>query len=163
MLFAPLLFAEECINYDLTWPKLVITESEVSSYATARQVLDASAKKDQTGESEFYRAAIEHRLELYDEVLVSIEQSVSKNYYFAHAFLVLAFKHGYMGLEQDLEKSKSHFTSFREIAADCNEFNGSEITEIRVEVLVIKLFDIPINHNKSLNAPDTQTVGLGAH
>ncbi|UTW07978.1 hypothetical protein [Pseudomonas benzenivorans] len=135
-------FGTECINNDLIWPKLVIYTSDSSSYNEAISVLAAAEKSDKTGESLFYKAALEHRLKLYKESLQSIEKSASVDYHFAHAFFGLAYQYGYLGFEQSIIKSQTHYKKYLDAAKKCSEFEGSHPTEEQGSSLVMKLFEI---------------------
>lgn len=148
ILIVTLLFASAfsnavvCIKSDLYWPKLVITMNEESSYPEALEMLTIAAERSETGETEFYKAALEFRLKKYEASKLTMAQSSSKRFYLSAAFLGLAHEHGLPGYHKRKEIAAKYNGDYFKYAERCNEPTASEASLEVAQQLSMKLFGL---------------------
>ena len=140
--------ARECINSEILPAKIIVANETVDSYQLAYEFLQRAAIDDETGESHFYMAVLEHRLRLENRALASLQESAGRDYHFAHAFFRYAYEEEFMGVRRDLAKSNTHSKKFKESMAACSEFLKFENPDVVAKSLLLKLFSIYNVHNK---------------
>ena len=135
-------YAVICTDDQLLFPKIVITSNGTEAYSYAIEVLNKLSDVVESGEAEFYQAAIYHRMENYEESLRSIKNAQKKGYYLSYVALGLVKELNLIGYEKARGIPSLEYKKFKNAAKECDESASRNATLKAAKVLVGKIFGI---------------------